>query len=119
MPIPVMAIALGVAAASTFLSAYQSYQAKQVSDYTSGYQFAYNRDVERFYSDYQRRTGQRIKYPYKSGAIPDYSKYHQSRYSSNTAYYGTVRYGLGATSNISRLYDPRPSYNGGYVGMYN
>lgn len=108
----------GLASISAFLSAYQGYQLKQVSDYTSAYQLARNRDIERFYRDYERKTGQRVRYPYKDGAIPDYSRYYQSRYSSNTAYYGTAQRGLGFGGFYIGYRQSHPSYHGGYSGMY-
>lgn len=113
-----LAIYAGISAVSLFLSAYQDFQSKKVSDYASSYQMAYNRDIERFYNDYTRKTGQRVKYPYKSGAIPDYSGYYKSRYSSDTAYYRTGQRALGLGAFYAGRYQRNPPYNGSPNGMY-
>lgn len=113
-----LALCAGISAVSLFLSAYQDFQSKKVSDYALSYQLAYNRDLERFYNDYTRKTGQRIKYPYKSGAIPDYSGYYKFRYSSDTAYYRSGQRALGLGAFYVGRYQRSPSYHGDHSGMY-
>lgn len=110
----------GIGAISTFIGAYQAYQAKQVSDYTANYSKLYAQDQERFWSDYERRTGVKVKYPYRTGSIQDYSRYYSNRFKSNTAYYNVGRSALGYTGGLAGFYARNRNYGfaGGYAGMY-
>lgn len=113
----------GIGIASTFFDAYSAYQRRQVSDYSSKYQMSLIKDNENFWDYYEKRTGVKPRFPYRSGAIQDYSGYYNSRYQSNTAYYNANKSGLRSVgglgfSNSNVYYSGRYSRDR-YLSLYN